>query len=282
MNETLHSEQIAYWNGPGGDHWAAQQERTDRVLVEIGTASLARAAAQPGESVIDVGCGCGATTVGLAEAVGPQGRVLALDVSAPMLGRARARLAANGNVSFALADAAAHEFAGIEADLLFSRFGVMFFGDPTAAFANLRRGLKRGGRTVFACWRAPALNPWMTVPLTAAYAHVPKLPQLGPEDPGPFSFADPDRVRRILTGAGFVDVALEPVDLASDLATGGGLEAAVDYVLAIGPTSRALQGHPPETRALVADSVRAALAPYAQGAEIRLAAAIWIVRATAP
>jgi SAM-dependent methyltransferase len=281
MNETLHADQIAYWNGPGGGHWAAQQERTDRVLVEIGAVSLAHAAARPRESVIDVGCGCGATTIGLAEAVGPQGRVTALDVSAPMLGRARERLAAYGNVSFALADAAAHAFAA-EADLLFSRFGVMFFGDPTAAFANLRRGLKPGGRTVFACWRPPALNPWMTVPLTAAYAHVPKLPQLGPEDPGPFSFADPDRVRRILTGAGFVDVALEPVDLATDLATGGGLDMAVDYVLEIGPTSRALQDHPPETRARVAESVRAALAPYAAGSEVRLPAAIWIVSARAP
>jgi ubiquinone/menaquinone biosynthesis C-methylase UbiE len=279
---TRHAEQIAYWNGAGGVHWVAQQERTDLVMSGIAAVALAEADARPGDSVIDVGCGCGTTVQGLAQAVGPGGRVTALDVSAPMLGRARERLAGFDNVDFVLADAALHAFPPAMADLLFSRFGVMFFGDPTAAFARLRRAIKPGGRVVFACWRAPALNPWMVVPLNAAYQHVPRLPQLGPEDPGPFSFADPERVRRILTGAGFGEPVLKPVDLALDLAAGGGLDAAVNYVLAIGATSRALDGQPDAIRAAAAGSIRRALAEYTEGPSVRLPAAIWLVHATAP
>lgn len=278
----LHADQVAYWNGAGGAHWVAQQERTDRVMAEIADLVLAGAAARPGDTVIDVGCGCGATTIGLAAAVGPAGHVMALDVSAPMLARARERLRGAGNVEFVLADAAAHEFAPASADLLFSRFGVMFFGEPSAAFANLRRALKPGARLVFACWRAPDENPWMMVPLNAAYLHVPRLPRLGPEDPGPFSFADPARVQRILTGAGFVEPSLEAVNLTMDLACGEGIDAAVSYVLEIGATSRALDGQPVEHRALAAAAIRQALAPYAENGKVKLAAAIWIVRAIAP
>jgi SAM-dependent methyltransferase len=278
----LQAEQVAYWNGAGGAHWVAQQERTDRVMAEIAALALARADARPGEVVIDVGCGCGATTIGLAKAVQPGGRVVALDVSAPMLDRARERMAAAANVEFMLADAATHPFVDTAADLLFSRFGVMFFGDPTAAFANLRRALKPGARVVFACWREPAANPWMMVPLAAAYEHVPRLPKPGPEDPGPFSFGDAARVERILTDAGYVGPSFEPVDLAMDLAIGGGLDAAVSYVLEIGATSRAIEGQPPEMLAKVTESVGRALAPFVQGDKVPLPAAIWIVRATAP
>jgi SAM-dependent methyltransferase len=276
------AEQVAYWNGAGGDRWVAEQERTDAVMGEIAALALARADAKPGEIVIDVGCGCGTTTVGLAKSVAPGGKVVALDVSAPMLGRAQERLAGADTVDFVLADAAVHDFAGMGADLLFSRFGVMFFGDPIAAFANLRRGMKLGARVVFACWREPKLNPWMMVPLNAAYEHVPRLPKQGPEDPGPFSFGDAARVERILAGAGYVDIGLEPVELAMDLACGKGLDAAVSFVLEIGATSRALQDQPEALRAKAADSIRQALAAYVQGDTVPVPAAVWIVRATAP
>jgi SAM-dependent methyltransferase len=278
----LHAGQVAYWNGAGGDHWVKRQELTDLVLAPVAELALARAAARPGERVIDVGCGCGATTEALVERVAPGGTVLAADVSAPMLGRAQERLAGRAGVAFVCADAAAHPFAPGAADLLFSRFGVMFFGDPVAAFANLRRGLRAGGRVLFACWRKPVENPWMLVPLHAAYEHVPRLPKPGPEDPGPFSFGDPERVTRILAGAGFADVALEPADLALDLASGGGLDAAVAYTLDIGATSRVLDGVSDEVRAAVAVSVRQALAPYADGGRVPLPAAIWLVSAVAP
>ena len=140
---------------------------------------------------------------------------------------------------------------------MISRFGVMFFADPALSFANLRKALKPAGRLVFTCWREPRLNPWLMAPLKAATRHAPRLPKLGPEDPGPFSFADEERVRRILSAAGFVDVALEPVDLELDTAVGLGFENAVASALEIGPASRALEGQPDEVRsAAIAKSAR--------------------------
>jgi hypothetical protein len=178
------------------------------------------------------------------------------------------------------ADATTYAFSPGSFDLLFSRFGVMFFAEPARSFANLRRALRPGGRLAFACWRAPRENPWMMLPLQAAYAHVPRLPQLGPEDPGPFSFADPARVERILGEAGFTAIALQPFDLALDLATGKGLDAAVNAALEIGATSRAIDGQPPAVLAAVAQSIRKALAPLQQGGAVPLAGAVWLVTAS--
>jgi len=278
----LHANQIAYWNGAGGDHWVRRQELTDLVLAPVAEVVLARAAVQPGEHVIDIGCGCGATTLVLADAIRPGGALVAADVSEPMLGRARERIGERPNVAYVCADATTHGFAPGWADLLFSRFGVMFFGDPVLAFANMRRGLKPGGRTVFACWRKPAENPWMMLPLQAAYLHVPKLPKQDPDDPGPFSFGDPNRVTRILTEAGFTDIALEPVDVMLDLASGRGLDAAVAYTLDIGATSRALDGVSDILRAAAAGSIHDALTPYVDNGRVPLAGAIWIVTAGSP
>ena len=278
----LHANQIAYWNGAGGDHWVRRQELTDLVLTPVAEVVLARAAVQPGEHVIDIGCGCGATTLVLADAIRPGGALVAADVSEPMLGRARERIGERPNVAYVCADATTHGFAPGWADLLFSRFGVMFFGDPVLAFANMRRGLKPGGRTVFACWRKPAENPWMMLPLQAAYLHVPKLPKQDPDDPGPFSFGDPNRVTRILTEAGFTDIALEPVDVMLDLASGRGLDAAVAYTLDIGATSRALDGVSDILRAAAAGSIHDALTPYVDNGRVPLAGAIWIVTAGSP
>ena len=278
----LHANQIAYWNGTGGDHWVRRQELTDLVLAPVAEVALARAAVKPGDRVIDIGCGCGATTLVLADAIQPGGALVAADVSEPMLGRARERIGERPNVAYVCADATTHGFAPGWADLLFSRFGVMFFGDPVLAFANMRRGLKPGGRTVFACWRKPAENPWMMLPLQAAYLHVPKLPKQDPDDPGPFSFGDPNRVTRILTEAGFTDIALEPVDVMLDLASGRGLDAAVAYTLDIGATSRALDGVSDILRAAAAGSIHDALTPYVDNGRVPLAGAIWIVTAGSP
>ena len=273
----LHQDQIAYWNGAAGGTWADDQERTDILLAPVQEAAIAHARVQTGETVLDVGCGCGTTSIELAKLVGSKGQVIGLDVSAPMVERARQRSVGIGNLHYVHADAAMHSFTHPVADLLFSRFGVMFFGDPRAAFANMRKALKPGARVVFACWRKLPENPWMLVPLQAAYQHVPPLPKPGPEDPGPTSFGDPDRVTRILTGAGFAPPRLTPVDVMLDIATGRGLDEAVAQTLRIGPTSRALQVQPPAMVAKVAQSVRAALAPHAKGDSVPLAGAIWLV-----
>lgn len=274
----LHADQVAYWNGAGGEHWVAQQAHTDIQLAPITGAVLAAAAAAPRERVLDIGCGAGTTTLLLAQAVGPDGHVTGLDVSAPMLDCARQRGGDERVVDWILADAASHPFAPASYDLLFSRFGVMFFGDPTAAFANLRAALRPGGRLVFVCWRAFDENPWMQVPLHAVYAAgVPRMPRPGPEDPGPFAFADPARIRRILSGAGWPAPTIEPLDVVLDIAAGGGLDRAVDQATHIGAASRALREAPEELRPAGVAAIRDALMPYLSGSSVRLAGAVWVV-----
>jgi SAM-dependent methyltransferase len=196
-----------------------------------------------------------------------------------MLARAAERLPPGAPVKFVRADATTYRFESAAFDLLFSRFGVMFFAEPTRAFANLRKALKPSGRLAFACWRKFDENPWLKVPLRAALEHVPPLPRPGPEDPGPFSFAGEQRVHRILADAGFHSVILESRDFDLDIARGGGIEEALEAAMALGPTSRALQDQGPETRAAVATSIRRALQPYQRGKQVALAGAIWLVTA---
>lgn len=278
----LNQDQIAYWNSSAGKKWLAAQEHTDVMLAPVSQVLLTAAAPQQGAAVLDIGCGCGATTVELAEAVGPQGRVFAIDVSEPMLGRARERLSAYPHVELALADASVYAFQSF-ADLAISRFGVMFFADPTAAFANVISALKPGGRLIFACWRKLEENPWMQVPLHAAYyAGVPRVERPGPEDPGPFSFADPERVTRILSGAGFQTPRFTKADVRLDVAAGGGLPAAVHQSLTIGATSRALQDQPDDLRKAATDAVEEALRPYLKDRTVYLPAAIWLVESARP
>lgn len=273
------ADQIAFWNGPAGQHWTDRQAAQDVLLAPVSAILIDRTRVRSGERILDVGCGCGATTIALAKQVGGDGHVFGIDISVPMLARARQLTPADTPVDYALADATVYPFDPQSFDLLVSRFGVMFFAQPAVSFANLRTALRSSGRLVFACWREPRENPWMMAPLQAVYQHVPKLPQLGPEDPGPFAFASEVRVRRILGEAGFTDIAMEPCPLSLDLAIGRGLDAAIETALEIGPSSRALEGHPPEVQAAATKSIRDALAPFVKGQSVPLPASIWIVTA---
>jgi len=275
------ADQIAYWNGPGGQHWTDRQPVQDVLLAPVSQALIDGCRAKAGERIIDVGCGCGSTSIALARHVAPNGFVLGIDISAPMLARARELAPKELPLDFALADATVYPFDPASFDLLTSRFGVMFFADPVVSFANLRRALRRSGRVAFVCWREPRENPMMMVPLQAAYKHVPKLPQLGPEDPGPFSFASEERVNRILQEAGFSEIMMQPRDLSLDLAIGRGLDAAVQGALEIGPASRALAEHPAEVRAAATQSIREALMPFVHGDSVLMPASIWLVTARA-
>ncbi len=201
------ADQLAYWNGENGDKWARLQERLDGLFAPISAAAVAAAAPRPGDRVLDIGCGCGDTVLALAEAVGPLGSVTGVDISGPMLAVAGHRIAARELAQAAVlrADAATEPFAPGSVDLVFSRFGVMFFDAPSEAFINIRRAMKPGGRLVFACWRPFRENPWFHTPYEAAAPHLPEQEKADPEAPGPFAFAEPERVTRILGVAGFTD-----------------------------------------------------------------------------
>lgn len=272
------ADQIEYWNAAAGEKWARHQDVTERLLAPVADRLLAAAAPRRGEHVLDIGCGCGATSVALAARVGESGSVLGVDISEPMLARARA---ASSAASFLLADAALHPFPPGGFDLAVSRFGVMFFADPVAAFANIRKSLKQDGRLVFVCWQEMSANPWVIVPVTAALRHLPPPEPPDPHAPGPFAFADAARVRMILRDAGFGEVSVEPA--AFTLAVGAEgpdpiLEAA-RFVEDIGPLSRMLGDVEETTRAAVRASLRDVLAPYAAADGVKLGGACWLVEA---
>jgi SAM-dependent methyltransferase len=275
--EQFNADQLAFWNGPGGDIWVARQAHTDVTLAPVSEALLAHSAPRTGERVLDVGCGCGTSTLEFARAVGPAGRVAALDISGPMLaeGEARAKAAGIANVEWRQADAATAALDGF--DLLTSNFGLMFFGDPVAALAHMRRAARPGARMAFVCWRTLDENPWMEVPMRAVAPHVPPRPKGDPEAPGMFAFADPQRVTRVLTAAGWAPPQFERLDRDLDIAAGRGLEEAVVQSTQIGAVNSWLRNQPAEVVTAAVASLREALAPHRDGASVRLPGAMWLV-----
>lgn len=275
------AEQIQYWNELAGPKWVALQELIDDQIRPLGVRAMDRAAISRGERVLDVGCGCGDTALEIARRVGPTGAVLGVDISTMMLERARqaAHDAGIAHAQFQNADAQTHAIPPESFDVLYSRFGVMFFIDSDAAFANLRSALRLGGRLAFVCWQGVQHNPWMLVPLMAALQHIPPPPLPAPDAPGPFAFADAERVRGILSRAGFVDIAFE--ELQETLTVGGGrdLDQTVEFLLQMGPAARALRDVGTELRTVVAGAVREALVPYDTPNGVRMASASWIVTA---
>lgn len=273
----LAAEQAAFWKGAGGQGWLAAYRRIQRSLVDINKAVLALAAVRPGERLIDVGCGTGDTTAALAAAVAPAGQVLGLDISEPLIEAAKAQKLANA--TFAVGDATVHPFEAGAADLVFSRFGVMFFGEPVQAFRNLHRALKPTGRLAFVCWRTPQENPWGLVPVRAAAPLLPPLQRPGPEEPGQYSFGDRHRVERILKEAGFVGTTLEPFDV--PVYMGQDVAEIVANADRFGPLARPFAEATPEAANKARAAIAEALAPHAKPDGVRLPGACWLVRARA-
>jgi SAM-dependent methyltransferase len=272
--------QIDYWNKVAGLTWAAFQSQLDRQMEPLGVAAMRVLSPAPGERVIDIGCGCGHTSFALAERVGAEGAILGVDISQPMLDVAERRAAerrAAGAVQprFRQADAQADDLGDAAFDGAFSRFGVMFFSEPVAAFRNIRRALKPSGRLAFVCWRPLAENPWMSVPLAAARPILPPLAPPDPIAPGPFAFSDPTRVEAILIAAGFGSVRITPFDTRIG---SGGLDETMALTLRVGPLGAALRENPALAPA-VTDVVRPALAAYLTEQGVMLPAAVWIVSA---
>lgn len=267
-----------YWNGEGGQRWLAHLDLTEALLEPLGERLLSAAGVRPGQAVLDVGCGGAATTRALADQVGPSGRAVGVDVSAPIIAVARARSAGIAGLELHVADAATAPLPG-PFDTAVSRFGVMFFADPVAAFRHLHAALLPGGRLAFLCWQAVERNDWLAVPAAAAFRVMPAPPPpADPTLPGPFAFADAGRVGTILAAAGFRGVDITAVD---GQMRWPDLGVALDYLLEMGMVGRALQDQPATVRDAVAAAVRAELATRASDGALSLACAAWLVTATA-
>lgn len=274
------AEQIADWNGEQGRRWAEHQQRIDHMLERYSDAALQAAAALPGEQVLDIGCGSGSSSLALARAVGPQGRVLGVDISRPMLAVAKELAAAHPelNLFFAEADASSAALPTGQ-DLLHSRFGLMFFADPAGALRHLRGHLKPGGRCAFVCWRAPRDNPWAMTPLMAARQVLGITPPpADPLAPGPFAFADEQRLHGVLAEAGFDRIELQRFDAPNML--GRSTHEAALNCLQIGPVSRLAREVGATREPQIIGAIEAALAKHAStDGSVSLGGSVWVVKA---
>ncbi len=274
---SVNQAQIDFWNGPTGHKWAKHQTDMDRNMADIAVAVLALADPKPGERVLDIGCGNGSTTLMLAEAVGPSGDVMGVDISQPMLAIARGRVQAP-NIRIIEADAAAYPFTP-DRNLIFSRFGVMFFAEPVAAFANIHKAAAPGARLAFICWRKVEDNEWAMRPWRVAQPFVPEHQESPPNAPGPFAFADRERTRGILAEAGFHDIAIEPFNGHMRLGTSPE-HAAAQLTSLMGPASRALRNADEATRAKVREAIAKDMAEFQGDApDIAPGTACWLVSA---
>jgi SAM-dependent methyltransferase len=273
---TPNAAQIEHWNGEEARHWIAAQDRYDRQLAPFADAVLEAATIGRTDRVLDLGCGCGRTTLLAAQQAAT---AVGVDISAPMLEQARAEATAQHveNVQFEQADVQSHEFPERSFDVAISRFGVMFFDDPLVAFSNVAHALTPGGRLVFVCWQDLVHNEWLLVPGMAAAEHV-ALPDTGTADgPGMFSLADPDQVRALLAKAGFDRVDVAAFETAMLLGGGGTLDETIEFLLATGIARTMFEDAAHDARARAIDAVRAALATHEEQDGVRLGAATWVV-----
>jgi len=258
--------------------WAQVREPLERQLAPLGRRALAALAPRPGETVLDIGCGGGETALELADAVAPDGTIVGIDLSAAVLAFARETVKGCARVRFVQADAAVFPFEPASFDAAFSRFGVMFFADPAAAFSNIRRSLRPNGRLAFVCWRALAENALDFLPLRAASAHLPPQPADDPDAPGPFAFAKPERVRGILESAGFEQIEITAHD---EQVGSGDLDTMLAVCSRVGALGKILRENP-ELRSAALPAVRSALAAHDGPDGVTLTAATWVVTARAP
>ena len=269
-------EQARLWNGVGGQTWVELQDLIERIFEPVQQLLVASMEARPGSRVLDVGCGTGATTLAAARVVGPEGRCTGIDISEPMIAVARERASREGlPTQFICADAEAYRFEPASVDRVISRFGVMFFGDPVRAFANMRHAAADDARLRCIVWRSPGENPFMTTAEKAAGPLLPAVPPRVPDAPGQFAFADRNRVQRILDESGWSEIDIAPLDVActfpeSELAR---------FVTRLGPVGQALSAADEATRTRVLEVVRPAFEPFVHGAEVRFTAACWTVAA---
>jgi SAM-dependent methyltransferase len=281
VTDPTNEQQREYWNGSDSREWVDDADTYDATLAPFKDLLLAAATPAPGERVLDIGCGNGATTLAAAGLVG-DGTALGVDLSAPMLEVARSRAAAGGhrNARFVVADAQIDPLEGPH-DVAVSRFGIMFFEDPVAAFRNIRGALKPGGRVAFVCWRAMLENEWLAVPNGALLQHLPPPEPPGPSAPGPFRFCDEGSLSSVLGTAGFTDASAEAVDAPMLVGGPGSIDDALAFVLRSGMARGLLANASDDQRRRATDAARDALVPYQTDRGVELNGAVWVVRAQA-
>jgi SAM-dependent methyltransferase len=283
LNDSPGARMARYWNGSATAPWVTLQDRLDALLGPPGLVALRQANPKAGEHVLDIGCGCGATTLEFANLVGKSGRVFGVDISEQLLARARERVVEMGfsQVTLTLADAGTYPFELENFDHIYSRLGIMFFGNPVAAFANLRSALKPSGQMTFLCCRTPAENTYISTAVQAARPLLPSdaMPIPGPEEPGMFSLADPARVQHILERAGFRDIKLQRHDESMRLAGPGGAVEAANFSFQFGPLTRVLNDAPPALKEAILGAIAEAYRRIEGPEGIVVQGAFWIVSA---
>ncbi|WP_456280251.1 class I SAM-dependent methyltransferase [Cupriavidus sp. JZ107] len=273
-----YDEQAALWNGAAGQGWVTAQHVLDRMFEPMEALLVQAVRDSGGTEVLDVGCGTGATTLAVARDLGERGRCTGIDLSEPMIEAARHRAKREGATArFLCADAQRYAFPRASFDTVISRIGVMFFDDPVAAFANLRRAARDGAALRFIAWRGADENRFMTTAEKAAAPLLPALPARASDGPGQFAFADADKVGGILSAAGWAGIGIRAVDLACTFPA----SELQRYVTSVGPLGRVFGTLDANVRDTVVATVLRAFAPYVDGGEVRLTSACWMVEATA-
>ena len=280
-SEGPNATQAKNWHGRDGARWARHKAPHDAMLAPLTEKVFDAVKFAPGHYVLDLGCGSGTTTFEIARRIAPSGSVIGIDFSETLLalGRDQAAVEPGLPIKFEFADVETHNFAVASFDVAFSRIGVMFFSNPATAFANVRRALIPGGRLAFVCWRKVRANTWASVTLDIARRHVEMPPRPGPENPGPYSFRDPERVHRILTEAGWSDI--EVAELDADAYMGADLDEALANCLIMGPIANQILAASENKRAAISAELRSVLPEYATERGVIMHAATWFVTATA-
>ncbi len=277
--EDINQDQKEFWNNQKGKIWISLENKIDSMFGPLGDEALKALAPASGENIIDIGCGTATTSLKLASLLGDKGSVTGVDISEPILAFARQKVKENSvsNIDFVLADAQNHDFGYESFDAIFSRFGLMFFEDPIAAFSNLLRGVKFGGRIAFVCWADRSANDWIEVSTSIASKFLELPPKSSPRDPGPFAFEDPLYLNKVLHDAGWNEISIGNYSLTNIV--GKNIKDAADFLSRMGPMSVPFENSEESLQRKIIHSLEESFSNYATRRGVEMHFSTWIVTA---
>ena len=277
----VNKNQKDFWSGKGGDIWVDRQNAMDTMLSPLGKAALNKLNFNEEENVLDIGCGCGHTTLNIAKRIGPSGNVTGLDISEPMLKRAKESAVEKSitNTSFKCVDVQTEDLGDQIYSAAFSRFGVMFFEDSIAAFKNINKSLISGGYLSFVCWQSPAVNPWQSLFIQEVKKFL-DLPSPPPRSPGPFAFMESEYVSSILEESKFQDINIEGHEAEVNMFSGRTLSDSVKDYISINPVvTEMLRDSSEDQTTEIVNSAIEAFSPYYSEKGLIFPSATWLVTA---